>query len=816
RKSPFYFGHFLFCKLLSEWYNRMIEKKRDVWMIILEEWIESTQSWFKRITKGESFQGNLYDQIMEGLREIDLNELKEHVGAKDKLMLFANHYKGFDRLDKQRQRKRIDNAFVMLEKLKSEFLFPKSLSTLENCSQLRLPIEHIRGVGPKRAKLFNSMNLNTLEDLLFHFPRVYDDRRKVTPLSQVCPAEKVTVIGTVHSINASRTRRGMNILQVQLTDESGVLTLKWFNQPYLNKVFKEGQRITATGKVKSTGLVTREMNVAEFEVVNDNVLARKIYPIYPLTAGLYNSQLRSIIGNHSHYAACIIDHLPEAIKEANQFIPLKDAVYGVHQPQSDLHLNECTKRLKFDDFFYFELATYFAKRKREQRLKKIPKAVVGVLVKQLEDQLPFQLTEAQKRVFNTIRNGLVKDTLMNLLIQGDVGSGKTIVALMGMLDVIEAGYQCCIMAPTSILATQHFQNISAFLKHLPVTCRLLISKTPTKEKSEAKEMIASGEVDIVIGTHAVIQEDVEFKKLGLAVIDEQHRFGVRQRETLIKKGDQVDTIVMTATPIPRTLSLSVFGDLDIASIDEMPPGRKPVKTMVLPQEKLDQLYAFLKKEIDNDGQIFIVYPLVEESEALDLKDATSMYESLKAGYFKEHRLGLLHGKMKADEKDQIMEDFINRKYDILVSTTVIEVGIDVPSATVMVIEHPERFGLAQLHQLRGRVGRNKKKGFCFLVTADKSRGNFERLTYFASHNNGFELSEYDLQLRGPGEVMGVRQHGMPSFRLANLMDDRDLLFLARTEAIQLLERDPSLEKNVQLREYIEQAFQDRMNLIDIG
>jgi len=372
------------------------------------------------------------------------------------------------------------------------------------------------------------------------------------------------------------------------------------------------------------------------------------------------------------------------------------------------------------------------------------------------------------------------------------------------------------MAPTSILATQHFQSISKFLKGMPVTTRLLLSKTPPKEKEETKQQIASGEVDIVIGTHAVIQDDVAFKKLGFVVIDEQHRFGVRQRETLIKKGDHVDTMVMTATPIPRTLSLSVFGDLDIASIDEMPPGRKPVRTMVLPQDKTEELYSFLKKEIDNKGQVFIVYPLVEESEALDLKDATSMYQSLKEIYFSDYNVGLLHGKMKPDEKDKIMEDFIDRQYDILVSTTVIEVGIDVPSATVMVIEHPERFGLAQLHQLRGRVGRNKKKGYCFLITGDKSRGNFERLSYFASHTNGFELSEYDLQLRGPGEVMGVKQHGLPSFKLADLIDDRDLLVLARAEAMKLLEVDPQLNEYPDLLDYIENAFKDRMNLIDIG
>ncbi|MEA1882898.1 MAG: ATP-dependent DNA helicase RecG [Thermotogota bacterium] len=784
-------------------------------MIILEEWISIMEGLFKGYRKGEESK-NLHRQILDTLHEIDVKELSEHEGAKEKISLFANHYKGFDLLDKNRQDKRIDNAFVMLDKLKAEYLFPKSLEEPSNCSDLKKQVEAIRGVGPKRGKLFNSLDINTLEDLLFHFPRVYDDRRKIIPLGQVIPGDKITVIGTVHSVKTTKTRRGMNILQVQLTDDTGVLTLKWFNQPYLNRVFKEGQTITATGKVKSTGLVTREMNVAEFEVVNQDSMARRIYPIYPLTSGLYNTQLRRIIESNINFSACLTDYLPDTVKTAKELTALKEAVYGVHLPQSQLHLDISVRRLKFDDFFFFELATYFAKKRREAKMKKAPKKSEGQLTQKLMSKLPFQLTNAQRKVLERLRSGLKKETLMNLLIQGDVGSGKTIVALLGILHAIEAGYQCCIMTPTSILSTQHYQNITKFLKDLPVETRLLLSKTPSKGKTETKRQIANGEVDIVIGTHAVIQDDVEFKKLGLVVIDEQHRFGVRQRETLIKKGDQVDTIVMTATPIPRTLSLSVFGDLDIASIDEMPPGRKPVRTMLLPQEKIEELYTFLKNEIDNQGQVFIVYPLVEESEALDLKDATSMYQSLKESYFNDYQVGLLHGKMKPDEKDQIMEDFINRKYDILVSTTVIEVGIDVPSATVMVIEHPERFGLAQLHQLRGRVGRNKKKGYCFLVTADKSRGNFERLSYFASHTNGFELSEYDLQLRGPGEVMGVRQHGLPSFRLANLIDDRDLLLQARSEAIKLLESDPELKDYIQLREYIETAFKDRMNLIDIG
>ncbi len=785
-------------------------------MIIFEEWIDMAQDLFTRLKDGELPRTSLYKTIRESLNELDLKELSEYAGAKDRLGLFLNHYKDFEELEEDRKAKRIENGFIMLEKMSREYLFPQALSAPSDCDGLKKNVELIRGVGKKRVKLLNSIEIWTVADLLFHFPRAYDDRRKVTPLGKIMPADRVTVIGKVHAVKASRTRSGMNILTVQLIDDTGVLTLKWFNQAYLNNIFKEGMMLTATGKVKSTGLVVREMSVAEFEIIRKDAMARKIYPIYPLTSGLYNSQMRNIIGNCLAYAACMGDFLPEHIRLSNSLFELKEAIYGIHEPKSNRHLEESINRLKFDDFFFFELATYFAKQKKERRLKKDPKAFEGKLSNRLLEKLPFKLTDAQKKVFAQIQSGLKKDSLMNMLVQGDVGSGKTVVALLGMLDVIESGFQACIMAPTSILATQHFQTIEKLLKAMDIDVGLLLSKTPTKQKLEIKEKIASGDVDIVVGTHAVIQDDVEFKKLGIVVIDEQHRFGVRQRETLIRKGDQVDTIVMTATPIPRTLSLSIFGDLDIASIDEMPPGRKPVRTMVLPSEKINELYDFLKKEIENGGQAFIVYPLVEESELLDLKDATSMYETLKDNYFKEFSVGLLHGRMKADEKDQIMEDFINRKYDILVSTTVIEVGIDVPSASVMVIENPERFGLAQLHQLRGRVGRNKKKGFCFLVTADKSKTNFSRLTYFASHTNGFELSEYDLHLRGPGEVMGVKQHGLPSFRLADLVQDRDMLVKARAEALKLLDKDPTLEKYPELKSYIDEHFKDRMNLIDIG
>src|SRR6056297_469630 len=389
-------------------------------MIILEEWISIMEGLFKGIGKGQSHD-DLHRQILDTLHEIDLNELEEYDGAKEKLSLFANHYKGFNRLDKSRQKKRIENAFVMLDKLKREYLYPKSLKTPGNCSELKKSVDQIRGVGPKRGKLFNSLDIYTLEDLLFHFPRVYDDRRKIIPLGKVIPGDRITVIGTVHSIKASRTNRGMNILQVQLTDDTGVLTLKWFNQPYLNKIFKEGQRITATGKVKSTGLVTREMNVAEFEVVNQDSMARKIYPIYPLTSGLYNSQLRKIIDSNMAFTACLSDQMPETIKEAKELPDLKDAVYGDHSPKSQLHLNDSIRRLKFDDFFYFELATYVAKRRKEAKMKKKPKKTNGKLAEQLMKKLPFKLTDAQLNVLDSLRSGLRKDSLMNLLVQGDVG-----------------------------------------------------------------------------------------------------------------------------------------------------------------------------------------------------------------------------------------------------------------------------------------------------------------------------------------------------------------------------------------------------------
>ncbi len=794
-------------------------------MLIFEEFIDFCERIFDASKDDESVYSKIYDLIYERYKQLDIKELELHNGAPEKIKKFMEYYSGLVRLTPERAKKRILNSFGMLQRLREEYLIPvfaSDNSTVKNkkalsCSELKTEIKFVKGIGPKKAKLMNMLGIENVEDLLRYYPRAYEDRRRIVNISDIIGEEKVTVSGKIVAAKSTRTKSGMWILSASITDETGVLIVNWFNQNYLRNIITEDKSICLTGKVKYGKFAGWEMQSPDFEILEDSeIVQRIIFPVYRVTNGIHVSNIRKAVRNTVKYADCLDNGLPSALESKYELLPVSEAVKGIHFPKSDYHLKKCKTRLVYDEFFFFQLAALYARKITDKKNMGKAKIFKGTLSGELENSLPFKLTSAQKQACNSIREGLKSEYPLNVLLQGDVGSGKTIVALLGMLDSVEAGYQSTIMAPTSILAQQHFENVNNLVKGLNVKTELLISNIPEKDKKEIKARIKNGEVDIVIGTHAIIQDDVDFDNLGMAVIDEQHRFGVKQREKLINKGQKVDTVVMTATPIPRTLALSAYGDLDVVIIDELPPNRQSIKTVLISEKKSKELYDFIKSEIAMGHKAYIVYPLIEESEQMDLKDATSMYEFLKTGPFSGTGVGLLHGKMKAEEKDEIMQDFINGKYSLLVSTTVIEVGIDVPDATVMVIEHPERFGLAQLHQLRGRVGRSHRKSYCFLVTTDTSPESYGRLRYFSETENGFLLADYDLKTRGPGEFMGVRQHGVPNFNLGNIVEDIDILENARKDAKEILESDPGLERHEELKIYLYNNYKDKMSLIDIG
>jgi len=790
-------------------------------LIILEEFIDFCERLFETAEDDESVYPKIYDLLLDRYRQLDKEEIQLYDGIQEKLRKFVGYYSQLSTLDKERKVTRVKNSFGMLQRLKKEYLFPKAndVNNLKpsHCSELGREIKYVKGIGPKRANLMNNLGIKNIKDLLKYYPRAYDDRRRITRISDIIDEEKITVAGKITVAKSSKLRNGMWLLTATISDESGILHLNWFNQNYLKNTIKEERFLCVTGKPKHSKFAGWEMQSPDFEILEDNgKLQRIIYPVYRITNGINLSNIRKAVKNTIKFADCMETGLPDQLIKKYDMISVADAIRGIHYPKSFFHLKKCKNRLIYDEFFFFQLAVIFARKKRDKKNKGRAKEFNGKLSGNLIKALPFELTNAQKSAYKSISEGLKSEYPLNTLLQGDVGAGKTIVALLGMLDSVESGHQSTIMAPTSILAQQHYEGINKLIKDMSVKTELLISNIPEKEKKAIKERIKSGEIDIVIGTHAIIQDDVEFKNLGMAIIDEQHRFGVKQREKLINKGEKVDTVVMTATPIPRTLALSAYGDLDILVIDELPPNRQSIKTTLLSEKRAKELYEFVNGEIDKGHKAYIVYPLIEESEQMDLKDATSMYEYLNNGPFKGSGVGLLHGKMKAEEKDAIMQDFISGKYSVLVSTTVIEVGIDVPDATVMVIEHPERFGLAQLHQLRGRVGRSHRKSYCFLVTTDTSTESFKRLKYFSNTENGFLLAEYDLKSRGPGEFLGVRQHGVPDFNLGDIVEDMDILENARNDAKMIIEKDPELKALPELKKYLYNNYKKRMELIDIG
>ncbi len=686
--------------------------------------------------------------------------------------------------------------------------------------QIDTPVQYLKGVGPKLGEILRKRGAGTLGQLLNWYPRTYEDRRKALSISSLAPEQLVSLkasVVAVRSVNLGKSRRRM--YEVVVKDQTGRLSCKYFRVPYRGyfERFEPNQQVRISGKViEYRGRIELHHPdihpVGSEEEVDDSLL-----PVYTETEGLSPFKLRKIIST-----ALVetknwqdVDPLPEWLKRKYSLMSRSQALEEIHQPpkdQGDLFLNfkaPAQQRLIFDEFFWLEL--HLAKRKLGWiREAAPPMQGSGELVETLEGALEFQLTGAQKRALKEVLMDLAKPHPMHRLVQGDVGSGKTLVALLAACFAKESGYQSAIMVPTEILAEQHYKNASARLEPLGLRVALLTGHTKPAQRRQILEQLAAGEIDLCIGTHALIQDDVQFDSLGLVIIDEQHRFGVEQRQKLKCKGLSPHFLVMTATPIPRTLAMTVYGDLDVSIIDELPAGRIPIVTRKTYSSKREAVMGFVAEQIRQGRQAYVVYPLVEESEKMDLKDAVGEFERIQAE-FPQFRVGLLHGRMKAQEKDQVMREFRAGELHILVSTTVIEVGVDVPNANIMVIEHAERFGLSQLHQLRGRVGRGPYKSYCVLMLGHAvSEVAKKRSEIMESSSDGFRIAEADLELRGPGEFLGQRQSGLPGFKLANLVRDMSLLQQARKAAFEVIDRDPSLElpEHQLLREQLDQQLKN--------
>ena len=694
---------------------------------------------------------------------------------------------------------------------------------------LKTPIQDAKGIGTRCAnKLTAELDTRTLGDLLQHYPRDYIDRRSLREIYDVGRSgEQETIQGKVvnHDKFTPRRKGAKSVGKIMVYDGTGVAVLVNFGRRigYLRSLLKVGTSVVISGKF---GRRNNEIQTTdyEFEILEDEdanlIHTGRIVAKYPLTANLTQRMLRQWINNAlDEYGGIFPEFLPLEIRKRLQLIDWKTAIKEIHCPASNSHCKAARKRLAFDEFFLLELGLELKKKRWEIKEKGISFKVESPLLDRFIAGLPFQLTEAQNRVFGEIITDMQNAHPMNRLLEGDVGCGKTIVAAMTLLCAIQSGYQGALMVPTEILAEQHAFHFSELLKPIGLNVVLLKGDLAKGERETALADIADGSAHIVIGTHALIQKGVDFHQLGLVIIDEQHRFGVMQRATLRDKGMTPDVLVMTATPIPRTLALTIYGDLKVSVIDEMPPGRQTVETKWVKEEQRAELYRGIEKVVRHGRQAYIVYPLVEESEKLEeIKAATEMADCLQREVFPHLRLGLLHGRMRSLEKQEVMSQFKARQIDILVSTTVIEVGIDVPNATLMVIENAERFGLAQLHQLRGRVGRGEHKSFCYLITAPNSKDSYERMKVMTRTNDGFEIAEADLKIRGPGEFFGTRQSGLPNLRIANLIQDTSLLEAAKTEASQLAQADPSLGRPEHrlLRYLLRVLWKDNLELATVG
>lgn len=785
----------------------------------------------------------------------------------DSVERIRDFFETYESLDFEQKREVINSTLETIEKLrnsdnsssqqKQQKIITKKEFTIEESDTLhtkmvidesiqsenisRIPIQFVKGVGPRIASMLKKKDVDTVEDALNYFPRAYEDRRTIKKISKLIPGQRQTVIGTIMLAGKIRTK-SRGIYQVVISDGTGTVTLVWFqfNEKYLRTAYKKGASIILTSEITLGYRDTLQIvhpRPEDIEVIDegeeideDNIHFNRIVPIYPLTEGLKQRRMRRIMKSVvDDYGSSVRSFIPLEILKKRDILDYGPAIKRVHFPedqdkaidlfeQKSVYESKPHRTVSYSEFFLTEIGLAIKKRD-VAKLSGIKFSPTHELTDNLLKKLPFDLTSAQKRVVSEIEQDMCSKTPMNRLLQGDVGSGKTIVAVLSILKAVESGYQAVLMAPTEILAEQHLTSVLDYVRGMGLRVVFLKSGLSKSEKNTYYKAIMSGEAQIAVGTHALIQDKVDFKNLGLVVIDEQHRFGVMQRAVLMNKGLNPDVLVMTATPIPRTLALTVYGDLDVSVLDELPPGRQEIKTKVYYDQKgsREKAYKLVRKEIEKGRQAYVVYPMIEESENPDFKNvkyATQMAEELQNEIFPDYKVGLLHGKMKADEKQAVMKRFISHHLDILVATTVIEVGVDVPNSTVMVVENAERFGLTQLHQLRGRIGRGGHDSSCILISSFKRSEDAEkRLTIMEETSDGFKIAEADLMIRGPGDFLGTKQSGLPPFRFANLIRDTRILSEAREDAFKLVKKDPELSKHSEL---LEQVLGKWGELLELG
>jgi ATP-dependent DNA helicase RecG len=757
-------------------------------------------------------------QLLSGFDELNLAESNYgSYGVDERKRWMVNVFSWLEKLEKTTNQKSSQVPVVSSQKSETSSQTAPAESGRKRTEDLDSPITVIKGITPTVANKFAKLNVRTVGDLLYFFPRRYVDYSQKKPISELIEGEEQTIIGTIWQARVATlgSRRGTEAI---VGDETGTIRAVWFNQPYLAKSFRTNTRIVISGTV-SEFKGNKVFVSPEWELFKDKELIHtgRLVPVYPLTQGLYPKQVRKWTKETvDGYVWQLGDFLPSEIKTRCQLLDLPSAIAQIHYPDDQTIAERARGRLSFDELFLLQLGVLAKKRDWKEGQPGNAFHIDQEVISRFLQCLPFTLTQAQERVLKEILTDLKQSKAMSRLLQGEVGSGKTVIATLALLIAAANGYQGALMAPTEVLAEQHYTNICGYLSQVgtqepfsepgdvtigcytgvfprPLTIALLIGSLSGSEKERLHDRIKEGKVDIIVGTHALIQKEVEFKKLGLAVIDEQHRFGVLQRSALRQKGFNPHVLVMTATPIPRTMALTLYGDLDLSAIDELPPGRQVVKTRWLKPQYREKAYTFLQREVSNGRQAFIICPLIEESEVLEAKAAKSEYERLSREVFPDLKLGLLHGQMPGNEKEEVMRHFRAGELDILVSTSVVEVGIDVPRASVMMVEGAERFGLSQLHQFRGRVGRDKEQGYCLLIPEKLSSEARERLQMMEKVHDGFILAEKDLELRGPGEFFGTHQSGLPELKLAKLTDLHSLE-LARREAITLFQSDPDLKK----------------------